>query len=194
MGRKISIDSATLMNKGLELIEACALFGVPPADVDIVIHPQCLIHSLVEYLDGSILAQMANPDMRTPIAAALGFPDRLTSGTRRLDVAEIGQMTFAKPDEARYPCLALARQAAEAGGTAPVVLNAANEEAVDAYCDGRIRFTDIYPLVDQTMQGLELEQSKNLENILRIDRKARKVAQALLSGTEQPFSKRVANL
>ncbi|MEC9328465.1 MAG: 1-deoxy-D-xylulose-5-phosphate reductoisomerase [Pseudomonadota bacterium] len=194
MGRKISIDSATLMNKGLELIEACALFGVSPADVDIVIHPQCLVHSLVEYLDGSILAQMANPDMRTPIAAALGFPDRLTSGTRSLDLAEIGQMTFAKPDEARYPCLALARQAAEAGGTAPVVLNAANEEAVEAYCDGRIRFTEIYPLVDQTMQGLELEQSKDLENILRIDRKARKVAQGLLSGTEPPFSKRVANL
>ncbi len=194
MGRKISIDSATLMNKGLELIEACALFGVAPADVNVVIHPQCLVHSLVEYRDGSILAQMANPDMRTPIAAALGFPFRLASGVRRLDIAEIGQMTFAKPDESRYPCLALARQAAEAGGTAPVILNAANEEAVQAYCDGRIRFTGIYQLVDRTMQRLDPEQSSGLEDVLRIDRTAREVAQALLGDRELPFAKQVASL
>jgi len=182
------------MNKGLELIEACALFGVAPADVNVVIHPQCLVHSLVEYRDGSILAQMANPDMRTPIAAALGFPFRLTSGVRSLDIAEIGQMTFAKPDESRYPCLALARQAAEAGGTAPVILNAANEEAVQAYCDGRIRFTGIYQLVDRTMQRLDPEQSSGLEDVLRIDRTAREVAQALLGDRKLPFSKQVASL
>ncbi len=194
MGRKISIDSATLMNKGLEIIEACVLFGLDPADVDVVIHPQSLVHCLVEYKDGSILTQMGNPDMRTPIAAALGFPDRLTSGTRSLDICEMGQLTFMEPSEERYPCLSLARQAAEAGGTAPAVLNAANEEAVLAFCEGRIRFTGIYPLVDQTMQCLEPEQSTTLESVLSVDRKAREVARSLLGCKVSVLSTQAVNL
>ena len=194
MGPKITIDSATLMNKGLEIIEACVLFGLDPADVDVVIHPQSLVHCLVEYKDGSILTQMGNPDMRTPIAAALGFPDRLTSGTRSLDICEMGQLTFMEPSEERYPCLSLARQAAEAGGTAPAALNAANEEAVLAFCEGRIRFTGIYPLVDQTMQCLEPEQSTTLESVLSVDRKAREVARSLLGCKVSVLSTQAVNL
>ena len=194
MGRKISIDSATLMNKGLEIIEACVLFGIDPVDIDVVIHPQSVVHCLVEYKDGSILAQMGNPDMRTPITAALGFPDRLISGTRRLDICDIGQLTFLQPDGDRYPCLSLARRAAEAGGTAPAALNAANEEAVTAFCEGRIRFTGIYPLVDQTMQRVESQQSTSLESVLSVDRKTREVARSLLDCKVSVSSTRAVNL
>ena len=133
MGRKISVDSATLMNKGLELIEACLLFGLPPAQVEVVVHPQSIVHSLVEYIDGSMLAQLGNPDMRTPIAHALGWPERIASGVESLDILRAARLEFEAPDLERFPCLALAARAAEAGGTAPAVLNAANEVAVEAF-------------------------------------------------------------
>ena len=141
MGRKISVDSATMMNKGLEVIEARWLFGVTPDRLDVVIHPQSVIHSMVEYVDGSVLAQMGNPDMRTPIAHALAYPERIASGVRPLDLAAIGRLDFEKPDLVRFPCLELAYDALRAGGGAPAILNAANEIAVGAFLEGRIRFT-----------------------------------------------------
>ncbi len=145
MGRKISVDSATMMNKGLEVIEAHWLFGAPREAIEVVIHPESVIHSLVEYVDGSVLAQLGHPDMRTPIAQALAYPDRIAAGVDPLDLARHGPLTFEAPDHARFPCLALAYEALAAGGTAPAVLNAANEVAVAAFLDGRIRYTDIAP-------------------------------------------------
>jgi 1-deoxy-D-xylulose-5-phosphate reductoisomerase len=170
MGRKISVDSATLMNKGLELIEASFLFGVAPSRIDIVVHPQSIVHSMVEYLDGSVLAQLGNPDMRTPIAHALGCPDRLTSGVESLDLAVIGKLEFEPPDAARFPSLALSRAAADAGGTAPTVLNAANEVAVGAFLEGRLSFAGIAPLIDRTLQAHRPERIETLEDVLAADR------------------------
>ncbi len=143
MGRKISVDSATMMNKGLEVIEARWLFDVDPGRIEVLIHPQSIIHSLVEYVDGSVLAQLSNPDMRVPIAHALGFPARMASGATPLDLAAIGQLSFERPDAQRFPCLGLAYGALRAGGTAPAMLNAANEVAVAAFLEGRIGFTAI---------------------------------------------------
>jgi 1-deoxy-D-xylulose-5-phosphate reductoisomerase len=143
MGRKISVDSATMMNKGLELIEAHYLFDMPAARLDVLIHPQSIVHSLVEYVDGSVLAQLGNPDMRVPIAHALGYPDRIPSGATLLDLAAVGRLDFEAPDENRFPCLRLAREALAAGDSAPCVLNAANEVAVAQFLAGRIRFSDI---------------------------------------------------
>ena len=151
MGRKISVDSATLMNKGLELIEACLLFGLPARQVEVVVHPQSIVHSLVEYVDGSMLAQLGNPDMRTPIAHALGWPERLSSGVESLDILRAARLDFEAPDLERFPALALARSAAEAGGTAPAVLNAANEVAVGAFLEGRCRFPDIVALIERVL-------------------------------------------
>ncbi len=148
MGRKISVDSATLMNKGLELIEACVLFGVEPAAVSVVVHPQSIVHSMVEYVDGSILAQLGNPDMRTPIAHALGWPDRIGSGVESLDLIAAARLDFEAPDLVRFPSLGLARAAAVAGGTAPAALNAANEVAVAAFLERRIGFLDIPALIE----------------------------------------------
>lgn len=175
MGRKISVDSATMMNKGLELIEAHWLFGAPPAQLEAVIHPQSLIHSMVRYRDGSVLAQMGVPDMRTPIAYCLGLPERIESGAGRLDFARLGSLTFREPDFARFPCLKLAYQAMEAGGAAACVLNAANEEAVAAFLDGAIRFTDIAATVEHCL-SVHQEAADGMEALLACDAAARRHA------------------
>ena len=180
MGKKISIDSATMMNKGLELIEACALFSIKPNRVEIVVHPQSIVHSLVEYSDGSLLAQMANPDMRIPIVNALGYPDRISSGSERLNVGQLGILEFRDPDERHYPCLRLAREVAETGGTAPVILNAANEIAVGAFCSGRIRFTQISEFVDRTLQAFPVQIRRDLETVLEVDLDTRRVTKDLI--------------
>jgi len=180
MGRKISVDSATLMNKGLELIEACWLFNAKPAQVQIVVHPQSIIHSLVQYVDGSTLAQLGNPDMRTPIAHGLAWPERLPSGVAPLDLIVTGQLSFEAPDEGRFPCLRLARQAMEAGGVAPAMLNAANEVAVAAFLDGRLKFTGISGLIEQVLTELPMMPADNLDTILSADQAARKRAVQLL--------------
>ncbi|HEX6550946.1 MAG TPA: 1-deoxy-D-xylulose-5-phosphate reductoisomerase, partial [Gammaproteobacteria bacterium] len=151
MGRKISVDSATMMNKGLEVIEACWLFGASPERVEVVVHPQSVIHSLVEYEDGSVLAQLGNPDMRTPIACGLAWPERLDAGVEQLDLFALARLDFEAPDVERFPCLGLATQAAAAGGSAPVVLNAANEIAVAAFLGERIKFTAIAEVVERTL-------------------------------------------
>ena len=182
MGKKISIDSATMMNKGLELIEACALFSIEPSRIEIVIHPQSIVHSLVEYRDGSLLAQMASPDMRIPIVNALGYPDRISSGSKRLDVGQLGVLEFKEPDEGHFPCLRLAREVAETGGTAPVILNAANEIAVDAFCRGMIRFTQISEFVDRTLQILPVLVRRDLETVLEVDLNTRCVTKDLIMG------------
>ena len=176
MGRKISVDSATMMNKGLELIEAVALFGLPVSQVEVVVHPQSIIHSMVEYLDGSFLAQLGSPDMRIPIAHALFWPNRLESGAATLDITEIARLDFHKPDMANLPCLALARQAADTGGAAPAVLNAANEVAVDAFLNGRIRFTDISEVIYKTLNNLSFSGFDSVESVLQIDNEARSLA------------------
>ena len=155
MGRKISVDSATLMNKGLELIEASLLFSVPGERVDVVIHPQSVIHSMVSYCDGSVLAQMGAPDMRIPISYALAWPDRAPVSAQRLDLAALGELTFARPDLERFPALRLAREALAAGGAAPAILNAANETAVASFLNGRIGFLEIAAVVDEVLQSWE---------------------------------------
>jgi 1-deoxy-D-xylulose-5-phosphate reductoisomerase len=182
MGRKISVDSATLMNKGLEVIEACWLFGASPDRIQVVVHPQSVIHSLVQYRDGSVLAQLGNPDMRTPIAHALAWPERLESGVAALDLVGIGRLEFQDPDPVRFPCLDLAYQAARAGQSAPAVLNAANEVAVDAFLARRIAFLGIARLVDRTLQALPLEPvaGKDLDGLIDIDQRARESAEQLL--------------
>ncbi len=182
MGRKISVDSATMMNKGLELIEACWLFGTRPERIQIVIHPQSVIHSLVQYVDGSVLAQLGNPDMRTPIAHALAWPERLSSGVSPLDLFAVGRLDFEPPGLDRFPCLSLAIQAAESGGTAPTILNAANEIAVAAFLMGRIRYTAIAPLVSATLERLPAQavSRDGLESLLEADRQARAMAEQLL--------------
>jgi 1-deoxy-D-xylulose-5-phosphate reductoisomerase len=176
MGRKISVDSATLMNKGLEVIEACLLFGVPESQVEVVIHPQSVVHSMVEYVDGSVLAQLGNPDMRTPIAHALGCPDRLVSGVESLDIVRVGRLDFEPPDVERFPALKLARAAAQAGGTAPAVLNAANEIAVGAFLSGRLPFTGITALIDRVMQAHNVGEAGTLDAVLAADAWARERA------------------
>jgi 1-deoxy-D-xylulose-5-phosphate reductoisomerase len=155
MGRKISVDSATLMNKGLELIEAALLFGVPEGAVDVVIHPQSVIHSMVSYCDGSVLAQLGAPDMRIPIAYALAWPDRMPISAQRLDLAALGELSFERPDLGRFPALRLAREALRTGGGAPAVLNAANETAVGEFLNGRIGFLDIAGIVAEVLQSWE---------------------------------------
>jgi len=176
MGRKISVDSATMMNKGLELIEACWLFDVGPDDIEIVIHRQSVIHSMVDYTDGSVLAQMGNPDMRTPIAHAMAWPERIESGVEPLNMFSVGRLDFEPPDLKRFPCLRLAFEAAKAGGTASTVLNAANEIAVEAFLDGKLGFTMIAEVIEATMKAIETQEADSLETILRIDAQARKVA------------------
>lgn len=177
MGRKISVDSATLMNKGLEVIEACRLFDATPDQVEVVIHPQSVIHSLVEYVDGSVLAQLGNPDMRTPIAHALAWPERIGSGVKSLDLVEIGRLDFARPDQTRFPCLRLAYTAARVGGTAPAILNAANEVAVQAFLDGRIAFTAIARTIEHCLGAITPTADLQLESILAHDAAARTAAE-----------------
>lgn len=176
MGPKISIDSATMMNKGLEIIEARWLFDTPVEQIDVVIHPQGIVHSMVEYLDGSLLAQMATPDMRVPLAHGLFWPRRMESGASRLDVFDLPSMSFEPPDFNRFPCLELAHQVAASGGTAPAVMNAANEVAVDAFLTSRIRFTDIYKIVADCVDRMGSERCDSVEQIIEIDRQAREAA------------------
>ena len=184
MGRKITIDSATLMNKGLELIEAYHLFPVEPAQLEVVVHPQSIIHALVGFRDGSMLAQLASPDMRTPIAAGLAWPARMAAPTKRIDLVELGSLSFEEPDETRFKALGLARQAMQSGGAAPAVLNAANEVAVEAFLTGRLKFLHIAQLVAETLEktaarGL-LTDAKDLSAVLAIDAAARELALILL--------------
>ena len=176
MGPKISVDSATMMNKGLELIEACWLFGVDHGDVEILLHRQSIIHSMVSYDDGSVLAQLGNPDMRTPIANALAWPDRIESGVEPLDLLQVSQLDFTRADDRRYPCLALARQAWHRGGDSMAVLNAANEVAVQHFLDGRIRFTEIANLISEVMQRITTGPADDLAAILEADARARSMA------------------
>ena len=179
MGRKISVDSATMMNKGLEIIEACWLFDTTPDRIQVVVHPQSVIHSMVQYSDGSVLAQLGNPDMRTPIAHAMAWPERMASGVAPLDIFAIARLDFEPPAPERFPCLRLAYRAAAEGGTAPVVLNAANEVAVAAFLSGRIGFTAIAELVERTMDALPAEpaDSDGLDQVLEIDARARSIAE-----------------
>ena len=180
MGRKISVDSATLMNKGLERIEACLLFALPPAQVDVVVHPQSIVHSLVEYIDGSMLAQLGNPDMRTPIAHALGWPERIASGVESLDILRVARLDFEAPDAARFPCLGLARAAAEAGGTAPAILNAANEVAVEAFLQRRLSFLEIPEVIERVLARHPTTAAAGLDDVLNADDWARREAHAAL--------------
>ena len=181
MGRKISVDSASMMNKGLELIEACWLFDAKPAQVEVVIHPQSVIHSLVDYVDGSVLAQLGNPDMRTPIANALAWPERIDSGVPPLDLFAIARLDFEAPDESRFPCLRLARQAAEAGDSAPAMLNAANEVAVAAFLDGRVRYLEIASIIEEVLNLEPVVALNDLDAVFTADAKARVLAEHWLS-------------
>lgn len=183
MGRKISVDSATMMNKGLEVIEACWLFGTGPDKVEVVVHPQSVIHSMVEYDDGSVLAQLSNPDMRTPIAHGLAWPDRLTAGVAPLDILARESLDFEAPDLEAFPCLKLAMQAAEAGDGAPVVLNAANEVAVAAFLGERLSFTGIADLVASALDEVPPSRCETLEDVLALDRRAREASERHLASS-----------
>jgi len=183
MGAKISVDSATLMNKGLELIEAHYLFGLPSERIDVLIHPQSVIHSMVEYIDGSILAQLGSPDMRIPIAYALAWPERMATPAQRLDLTAIARLDFAAPDVARFPALRLAREALEAGGAAPIVLNAANEVAVACFLAGAIRFPDIAASVEEALHQSDFAAPRSIEDVLDIDRATRQRTESLVKAT-----------
>lgn len=181
MGRKISVDSATMMNKGLEVIEACLLFNAPPEKVQVVIHPQSVIHSMVDYVDGTVLAQMGSPDMRIPIAYGLAYPERIESGAEPLDLFSVAQLNFLTPDFDRFPCLRLAYEAVRAGGIVPTVLNAANEEAVAAFLDERIRFTAIPGIIELSMNAVAPRPADSLEAVLDADRESRAVAREFIA-------------
>lgn len=182
MGQKISVDSASMMNKGLEIIEACWLFRVEESRVEVVVHPQSIVHSMVEYDDGSVLAQLGQPDMRTPIANAMAWPDRIASGVQSLDLAATAALEFEPPDPVRFPCLRLAREAAQRGGTAPVVLNAANEVAVAAFLEGKLNFPGIATVIDRVLQGHAPASVHGLEDVLEADRQGRDLAARAVSG------------
>lgn len=181
MGRKISVDSATMMNKGLEVIEARWLFDARPGCIQVVVHPQSVIHSMVEYADGSILAQMGNPDMRTPIAHAMAWPERIDAGVERLNLFDVAHLDFAEPDLTRFPCLGLAFDAIEAGGTAPAILNAANEVAVAAFLEEKLPFTEIPIVNEKTMESLPIEELDDLDGLLEVDHQARAYAEQLIN-------------
>ena len=176
MGRKISVDSATMMNKGLEVIEAHWLFNAPADMIEVVLHPQSIVHSMVEYLDGSVIAQLGNPDMRTPIAYGLGFPERIHAGVGMLDLAKAGKLEFSAMDTDRFPCVRLAYQALRLGGTAPSVLNAANEVAVDAFLSGAMAFTDIPRVIEDVLGNAKIDAATTLEAVLAADADARAAA------------------
>ena len=182
MGRKISVDSATLMNKGLELIEACFLFALTPDRVEIVVHPQSIIHSLVEYLDGSVLAQLGSPDMRTPIACALSWPERMASGVEFLDLVKTSRLDFRAPDPQRFRCLALAQAAARAGGLTPVALNAANEVAVHAFLERRLNFPGIAAVIEEVVTRCPAGAIGGLDDVLAADAEARRLASERIDG------------
>lgn len=181
MGAKISIDSATMMNKGLELIEAHFLFDMPEEKIDILVHPQSVIHSMVEYTDGSVLAQLGSPDMRTPIAYAMAWPERMAAPAQKLDLAKIGQLTFEAPDPERFASLRLAREALKRGDTAPTILNAANEIAVDAYLKNKIGFLDIARIVEETLNSSNIGPLADLDTVYASDASARQMAQGLVA-------------
>lgn len=183
MGPKISVDSASLMNKGLEVIEAHFLFGLPAEKIKVVVHPQSTIHSLVQYVDGSVIAELGEPDMRTPIAHALAWPERIQSGVSLLDLVSCGQFDFAEPDLEAFPCLSLAFEALKRGGSAPAVLNAANEVAVAAFLDRKIKFLAIPEVIRQTLAEISDYPLTDLDSVLDVDRRARHYAQALVDGT-----------
>ncbi len=176
MGKKISVDSATLMNKGLEVIEASYLYGISAADIDVVIHPQSIVHSMVSYLDGSVLAELGNPDMRTPIAHVLAWPKRIKSGVAPLDFMKNNQLDFQTPDLDKFPCLALAFAALQTGGTAPAVINAANEIAVAAFLHGQLSFLGIAKIIESTLNEATISAADNLQRILKADHQAREIA------------------
>lgn len=181
MGRKISVDSASMMNKGLEVIEAHWLFNAPADCIQVVIHPESVIHSLVEYVDGSVLAQMGNPDMRTPIAHALAYPDRIEAGVAALDLFKIAQLNFEPPDEQRFPCLALAYHALRAGGSAPALLNAANEIAVAAFLEGRLPFLKIADTITAVLESIPAVALHDLESVMAADDAARRLARSIIA-------------
>lgn len=176
MGKKISVDSATMMNKGLEVIEAHWLFGLPTSQIDVVLHRQSIIHSMVDYVDGSVLAQMGNPDMRTPITNALAWPERIDSGVEPLDLVAVGRLDFSEADHKHFPCLALAYQALNAGGTSTAILNAANEVAVDAFLQKQIKFTQIPQIIEQVLSNVTASNGDSLEQVLADDQQARILA------------------
>ncbi|MBI3771209.1 MAG: 1-deoxy-D-xylulose-5-phosphate reductoisomerase [Gammaproteobacteria bacterium] len=181
MGRKISVDSATMMNKGLEVIEACWLFNASPDQVQVVLHPQSVIHSMVEYVDGSVLAQLGSPDMRTPIAHALAWPERIESGVKRLDLVQVGQLSFERTDFERFPCLRLAYEAMRRGGTATAVLNAANEVAVTAFLERRLRFNAIADVIEHTLGACSVHEADSLDVVLTADQQARQLADEMIN-------------
>ena len=180
MGRKISVDSATMMNKGLEMIEACILFAMTPDQIQVVIHPQSVIHSMVDYVDGTVLAQMGNPDMRIPIAYSMAWPERFDSGVEPLNIFDVRRMDFQEADLERFPCLRLAYQAINSGGIMPTVLNAANEIAVEAFLNEEIRFTDIPVIIERSMEKFVVKPASTLEIILETDQQARVVAHKII--------------
>lgn len=184
MGRKISVDSATMMNKGLEVIEAHWLFNAPADQIQVVIHPQSVIHSMVEYIDGSVIAQLGNPDMRTPIAYALGFPERIESGVSPLNLFQVARLDFEAPDARRFPCIELAYAALRAGGTAPAVLNAANEMAVAAFLERQLPYQAIARVIEQTLAGIPLGAVETLEQVLAADAAARQLAQTHIARSQ----------
>lgn len=181
MGQKISVDSATMLNKGLELIEACWLFNIRPEQVQVVIHPQSVIHSMVEYVDGSVLAQLGNPDMRTPIAHALAWPERIVSGVASLDIIATARLDFSAPDYGRFPCLVLAQQAAARAATAPTILNAANEVAVAAFLQRKIRFDQIAQVIAEVLDKHDVVEPDSLALIIACDQSARRLAQSVIA-------------
>jgi 1-deoxy-D-xylulose-5-phosphate reductoisomerase len=183
MGAKISVDSATLMNKGLELIEAHYLFDMPSDRIDILIHPQSVVHSMVEFVDGSVLAQLGSPDMRIPIAYALAWPDRIETPAQRLKLAEIARLDFETPDVKRFPALRIAREALDAGGAAPVVLNAANETAVGAFLDGAIPLPEVIHLVEEALAGCKFDAPRSIGDVLEIDRVTRQRTRAMMKAS-----------
>ncbi len=180
MGRKISVDSATMMNKGLEMIEACILFAMTPDQIQVVIHPQSVIHSMVDYVDGTVLAQMGNPDMRVPIAYSMAWPDRFDSGVEPLNIFDVRRMDFQEADLDRFPCLRLAYQAINSGGIMPTVLNAANEIAVEAFLNEQVRFTDIPVIIERSMGKFVVKPASSLEIILEADHQARIAAKEII--------------
>ena len=184
MGRKISVDSATMMNKGLEVIEACWLFSMTATQIQVVIHPQSVVHSMVAYDDGSVLAQMGNPDMRTPIAHSLSWPERIDAGVEPLDLFKVRRLEFEPPDPKRFPCLSLCEQACRAGGTASAILNAANEIAVEAFLDDRLNFAAIPAVIETTLGSMAIEEADSLDVILQADQRARQFATELLAAEQ----------
>jgi 1-deoxy-D-xylulose-5-phosphate reductoisomerase len=181
MGRKISVDSATMMNKGLEMIEACILFAMTPDQIQVVIHPQSIIHSMVDYVDGTVLAQMGNPDMRIPIAYSMAWPERFDSGVEPLNIFDVRRMDFEEPNLERFPCLGLAYRAINAGGIMPTVLNASNEIAVDAFLNEQIRFTDIPVIIERCMDLVEIKPAASLAIILEADQHARRLSEQIIT-------------